>query len=289
MAVRINSIIHDVRSKQLAQISSKSSKELWASVKSTAKSLHRGNVIHQHFTDIEQASKHFATVSLDMQNDTNSVYAFRRMVCNSVFEPDCVTICGGVWNVEHLLSRMKRSSPGVDDIPQWFYAKCSYEIAHVVLHILNLSFKQGVVPAQWRTAIVTPVPKIPKPSSIVDYRPISVTPLLSRLAEKLVVTKWLLPSIPPELIDDQFGFRPTGSTECALTFLIHQVASMLETAKYVRCLMIDFSKAFDTVDHAILFDKLTNLSLPDVAVNWLISFFSERNQYLKINGKLSMR
>ena len=60
----------------------------------------------------------------------------------------------------------------------------------------------GTVQKQWLNAIVTPVPKVAKPDSIADYRPISVTPLLSRLAEKLVVG----------MLDDQFGFRPTGST-----------------------------------------------------------------------------
>ena len=64
---------------------------------------------------------------------------------------------------------------------------------------------------------------------------------------------------------------------------------MLETADYVRCLMLDFSKAFDVVDHAILLEKLSTLSVPDVAINWFISFFTERKQYLKINGKLSLQ
>ena len=238
-------------------------------------------------TDIEQASRHFASVSNNLQYNADNVYAFRRTGAGN--DLDYQAICGEVWFVERLLRNMKRSAPGVDAIPQWFYVQCSYEIAHVVTHILTLSFTQGVVPDQWRTAIVSPVPKVTKPITITDYRPISVTPLLSRLAERLVVSNWLLPSLPPELIDDQFGFRPTGSTECALTFLMHHVASMLETATYVRCLMVDFSKAFDVVDHVILFKKLTSLSMPDVAINWFISFFSERKQYLKIDGKLSMQ
>ena len=121
-----------------------------------------------------------------------------------------------------------------------------------------------------------------------DYRPISVTPLLSRLAERLVVSNWLLPSLHPELVDDQFGLRPTGSTECALIYMMHHVASMLETSNYVRCIMVDFSKAFDVADHAILLTKLSKLPLPDVAINWFVSFFTEYKQYLKIDGNLSL-
>jgi len=70
----------------------------------------------------------------------------------------------------------------------------------------------GTVPKQWLNAIVTPVPKVANPDSIADYRPISVTPLLSTLAEKLVVRRWLYPTISSGMLDDQLGFRPTGST-----------------------------------------------------------------------------
>src|SRR5258706_10710178 len=99
---------------------------------------------------------------------------------------------------------MKRSAPGMDSIPQWFFANCSYEIAHVVAHIFGVSFSKGVVPDQWRTAIVSPVPKVAKPKAFADYRPISVTPLLSRIAERIVVQNWLLPALPAEFISDQF-------------------------------------------------------------------------------------
>ena len=49
---------------------------------------------------------------------------------------------------------------------------------------------------------------------------------------------------------EQFGFRPTGSTTCALVHFIHHATLMIENNSYVRCLLIDFSKAFDVVKHA---------------------------------------
>ena len=54
----------------------------------------------------------------------------------------------------------------------------------------------GTDPLQWQCAIVTPVPKVSRPTSLADYRSISITPLLSRLLEKLVVQNWLLTAIP---------------------------------------------------------------------------------------------
>jgi len=111
-----------------------------------------------------------------------------------------------VFDVERMLSKMKPSSPGADSVPRWLYQYCSYELADIIAHIFNTSFHTGTVPQQWRKAIVTPVPKIPNPTSLGDYRPISVTPLLSRTAERLVVSNWLLPAIPIEDLQDQFGF-----------------------------------------------------------------------------------
>jgi len=62
---------------------------------------------------------------------------------------------------------------------------------------------------------------------------------------------------------------------------------MLERNNYVRCLMIDFSKAFDTVDHVILLYKLVQLKLPGFVINWICSFLSGRGQQCKVNGALS--
>ena len=68
---------------------------------------------------------------------------------------------------------------------------------------------------------------------------------------------------------------------------MHHVTRLLETNSYVRCLCIDFSKAFDVVDHNILSEELTRLSLPVSIYNWLLSFLSNRSQHVKLNGLVS--
>ena len=65
---------------------------------------------------------------------------------------------------------------------------------------------------------------------------------------------------------------PAGSTTAALTYFMQQVTKLLEDNDYVRCLVIDFNKAFDTVDHVILVPKLLKLDLPVSVVNWICSF-----------------
>ena len=62
---------------------------------------------------------------------------------------------------------------------------------------------------------------------------------------------------------------------------------MLETNKYVRCLLIDFSKAFDSVDHARIVKKLVDLGQDQNIIDWVVSFLSDRQQYTKVVHKTS--
>ena len=96
----------------------------------------------------------------------------------------------------------------------------------IVIHIFNCSLKTGTVPSQWRTAVITSVPKTSNHAILSDFRTISVIPILSRVLERFVVTRWLQPAVPKDLICDQFAFCPTGSTNCALTHFMHQVQGM---------------------------------------------------------------
>ena len=85
----------------------------------------------------------------------------------------------------------------------------------------------------------------------------------------------------------QFAFKPSDSTTAALVYFTHQLTKMLEQNDYVRCLMIHFTKAFDTVDHVIVLHKLSQLSLQGFEINWICSFLSGRGQQCKSNGLLS--
>ena len=76
--------------------------------------------------------------------------------------------------VERMLSRIKLSASGCDDIPAWLLRRCSYELADIVAHIVNCSVISGTVPSYWLNALVTPVPKVPKLTGFSDFRPISV-------------------------------------------------------------------------------------------------------------------
>ena len=152
------------------------------------------------------------------------------------------------YEVYRSLSRLQKTSPGPDQIPYWIYKLCSYELHHVITHLIKLTITSGNPPpptignTRWLLLY-------PKSQNRVIYqnfdRSHAVTSILSRVTERIIVKKYLLPSLPQSLLDDQFAYRPTGSTTAVLIVLNHQVVKLLETNSYLRCLMVDFSKAFD--------------------------------------------
>lgn len=167
------------------------------------------------------------------------------------------------------------------------FRKCAGVLAPVVTHIFNIILSCGICPAAWKCAVVTPIPKVSPPTEFKDLRPISVTPILSRLFEHLIVNKFLLPALPKPLLNDQFAFRPTGSTTAALVYVLHHITRMLEDSSYVRCLFIDYSRAFDTINHELLIRKLLSLAMPSKVVRWIVNFLTGRTQAVSLDGKLS--
>ena len=93
-----------------------------------------------------------------------------------------------------------------------------------------------------------------------------------------------MPFIPNENLRDQFAYKLLGSTTSALVSLTDTVGRLLEVNKYVRCIMIDFYKAFDTVNHEILLSKLQKFPIPANILKWIISFLTDCLQSTKVNS-----
>ena len=103
-----------------------------------------------------------------------------------------------------------------------------------------------------------------------------------------MVKDFIAPLIPANVLGDQFGFKRTGSTTAALIDLTHLVSTMLEDNRYVSCLLVYFSEAFDSVDHCKLINKLKGYNIADNVIQWVVSFLSDRDQFTKFGGKLSI-
>ena len=177
----------------------------------------------------------------------------------------------------------ERKSVGPDGIPNWLLKNFASGISRPMSSIFNSSIREGHCPSLWKCADVLPLGKIPQPRSIdTDLRPISLTAVLSKVLEGFMFN-WLASIIMPNIDPFQFGGVKKSSTTHALVHLIHQWLSAMETPNtFVRSCLIDFSKAFDRIDHNILMYKLQILNVPPVLLNWCASFLQDRQQRVKL-------
>ena len=285
LATKINSLISDARRHHLTALSLANSKELWNAVKACSGKSTSSSNNYPLLSDPNTINAFFAKISTDADYNANHILNLRHNLSNSSSKYLPFT----EYEIERHLRKLKNTSPGYDAIPSWVFKSCSYELAGPISYIINLSLSSGITPSNWRISIITPIPKKTKPSTLEDFRPISVTPILSRLTEKLLVRKWIKPVICSSDYSDQFGFKDTGSTTCALIKLIDYIVSSLDDVKCrnVTTLLLDFSKAFDVVDHLILLRKINDLNLPSYVKNWIGSFLTGRSQKVKTNGLIS--
>lgn len=178
-------------------------------------------------------------------------------------------------------------SSGPDGIPNWLLRDFAYIIAEPVCNIVNASIINGVVPSLWKQADVVPIPKLHPATSITsDLRPISLTPTLSKVLEKLVGRR-MLPKILDKFDQRQFGALKGRSTTHALAAITHQWHQALDNRQSSRTLFVDYSKAFDHVDHQTVLSKMTALGLDHWAIQWMHSFLSNRQQRVKVGSALS--
>ena len=188
--------------------------------------------------------------------------------------------------VFRMLDQLRATAMGLDGIPSWFLRLGAPVFAASLAQLFNQSITAGVVPSQWKAAVIKPVPKISKPETPSDYRPISITAVQSRLLERHVVRSFIYPALQQQpdglYFGDQFAFRPTGSTSAALIALIHTVLTMLSSNVYVRVFALDFSKAFDTVRHATLIDQMTKQTKSSIGLKtFLTDIYTARDTQVR--------
>ena len=187
--------------------------------------------------------------------------------------------------VRDIISSLKTSAAGWDGISTKILKKSSEALLPILVHIFNLSITNGVFPTELKRAKVTPIFKKGDPELLINYRPISVLPALSKILEKLVHNR--LSSFLDKhniLYEKQFGFRPNHNTVSAVTYLTNEIIEQYENGQATLGVFIDLQKAFDTINHSILIDKLESYGIRGVALQWFRSYLRDRDQYVSCLG-----
>ena len=187
-------------------------------------------------------------------------------------------------DVKKALSKIQvHKTVGPDAIPNRLLRDFAQQLAPPICAIFNSSIQQSYVPAIWRSADVVPLPKKKPLSNLAkDLRAISLIPVLSKTLESFVVG-WMRSECVHS--DSQYGAISGRSTTHALIDILHKVHSQLDGRQaYARILLLDFSKAFDHIDHAILFEKLSKNDIHPVLCAWQRGFLTNRRQRIKIGA-----
>ena len=282
IAFRVRKVITRQSMKWLRDIDvRKNAKDAWAKVREITRGTSGGNRQPVSGITAQMLNEHYAATSTDANyqpTQAKHTTATRDQLISEHY-------------VFRQLDTLKPTATGLDGIPAWFLRVGAPIFAAPLARLFSQSLTVGTVPQQWKTAIITPVQKVPRPTKPCEFRPISVTPVLSRSLEKYVVRQYIYPALrdpPPQLqFDDQYAFRPTGSTSAAIIAMLHTVRTMLSSSEYVHIFAFDFSKAFDTVRHATLMHKLAMMQIPDSIYNWVRDFFTDRHHSTRYAGQTS--
>ena len=154
--------------------------------------------------------------------------------------------------------------------------------------MFRLLMRKGIFPLVWRTAHITPIPKGPLSSSPSDYRPISITPVISKVFEKLIASRLSKYLESSGLVSSQqFAYRKGLGTCDALLTVNDICQKALDAGQEVRLVQIDFSAAFDRVNHAGITYKLQEVGIGGSVLKILQEYLSNRSQTVFVDGQPS--
>ena len=150
-----------------------------------------------------------------------------------------------------------------------------------VLHLplVSTSLMLGELPAEWKYALITSIPKSNKMAAVSNYQPISLLPLLSKVLERRVhslLMKHLCETDP--ISSSQFGFLKGRSTTGALVSAVNDWHTHLDNNLNVCVVFFDLKKVFDSVPHTDLLNKLASLNLNPYLFRWIVNYLHQRTQ-----------
>ena len=174
------------------------------------------------------------------------------------------------------------------DLPSYFLKICFELLSIRLLVIMNKSLYTGYFPIKWRRAIIVPIPKISIPDEIGDLRPIALTPLPGKILERFVHTQLLSHLNRYNILTEfQNGFRKNHSTIDTIFKFTTDLQVNKNNKLNTIALYIDFKKAFDTVNHKLLIEKLENMQIKNNVLNWICSYLTNRTQYTRLGENIS--
>lgn len=251
------------------------------------------NVNGNHLSDSQLIANafndYFASIGQNLaQGIPSNGDNFRQYLCpanvNSFFFNDISGL-----EVSNVINSLKSSkSPGPDNICSFIIKLANNYICFPLSYLFNLCMLNGIFPSVLKTSKVIPLYKKGCKSEICNYRPITLSSVISKVFEKLIYSRMNNFINNYDLFyKSQYGFRVGHSTTFAVIDVTEMINKELQNGNYVMGIFLDITKAFDSVCHDILLHKLYNYGFRGNIYNLLKSYLSDRYIFTCINGKIS--
>jgi ribonuclease HI len=183
----------------------------------------------------------------------------------------------------------KKKSPGLDKIPYEILQHTPTSGLQILLHIYNTAYLQNKYIQDWNKSQIMPIHKTGKPrNKVQSYRPIALTSVISKTLERILTNRLTHYLEENKLLTNvQTGFRKHKSTIDQLIRLKEDAAKAINTKGFTRAILIDYSKAFDTVWIPGLLFKLRKLKINKNIYQYIKNFLTNRQIVVKVQNSLS--
>ena len=181
-----------------------------------------------------------------------------------------------------------RKSPGHDNIKSDIVKTVAHEISYPLMILINRSLSTGKVPNDMKKAKVVPIYKKDNPEEFGNYRPVSVLPTFSKILERIVHNRCYSFLVKHNILyQKQYGFRNKHTTSMAVLDFVKNISDAIDNDKVTLGIFMDLSKAFDTIDHNILLNKLYHYGFRGISHAWFSDYLSNRKQYVQYKNVVS--
>ena len=190
---------------------------------------------------------------------------------------------------EKLLRNLNISkASGPDNIPNILLKECAAELSPVVTHLFQKSIDSGTLPQDWTSANIAPIYKKGDRHKAENYRPVSLTSVLSKVLEHIIVHSMLDHFDRNKVLSNlNHGFRSGYSCETQLAVTMDELTQNYERGDQTDIIILDFSKAFDMVPHKLLLHKLERYGIRGPLLMWLNHFLTKRSMRVVVDGEYS--
>ena len=193
-----------------------------------------------------------------------------------------------------VIKRVKRLNPkkacGPDKMPILVLQETAKEIAPVLQSLFQQSLNESKIPSDWKKASIVPIFKKGDRTKPSNYRPVSLTAVVSKMLEHIVVAQ-IMDHLDSQNIlhENQHGFRARHSCESQLLLTTDDIARSLNQSYQVDMGILDFAKAFDKVSQTRLSRKMEYYGIRGSTLNWVTDFLRGWNQQMLSMAKLRIQ